>query len=171
MDVFILNSSSMSRTPPLELLIATGNAGKAAEFRAVLGDLRINFHTLTDFPAIQFAEETGLTYEENAVIKARSYAQQTGLWSLADDSGLEVDALGGAPGVFAARYAGEGASDRDRFAFLLVQLKLAPATNGTARFACVTVLADSNRSVATVQRGTSKGEIIDSPRGVYGSRY
>src|SRR3984893_3397396 len=112
----------MTRTRALDLLIAAGNAGKAAEIRAVLVDSRITFRTLGDFPEIGAVEESGSTYEENAVLKARAYAQQTGLWALADDSGFEVSALGGAPGVFSARYAGEGASDSDRIAFLLRQV-------------------------------------------------
>src|ERR1700730_6616819 len=112
----------MPRNTPLDLLMATGNAGKVEEIRAVLGDLPINFRTLTDFPEIGAVEESGSTYEENAVLKARAYAQRTGLWALADDSGFEVSALGGAPGVFSARYAGEGASDSDRIAFLLRQV-------------------------------------------------
>src|SRR6267142_2153992 len=109
----------MNRTTPIDLLIATGNAGKAKEICELLGNLPINFRTLIDFPNVRPVVESGHTYEENAVLKARSYAQQTGLLALADDSGLEVKALGGAPGVISARYAGQGASDSDRVAFLL----------------------------------------------------
>src|SRR5258705_11501208 len=97
-----------------ELLIATANPGKVAEIRVLLDALPIAIRTLSDFSASTSVEESGDTYEANALIKAKAYAKQTGLWALADDSGFEVMALGGQPGVFSARYAGEGASDTDR---------------------------------------------------------
>ncbi len=93
----------MSRTILTDLLIATGNTGKAAEIRVLLGNLPISLRTLIDFPNVRPVVESGNTYEENAVLKARSYARQTALFALADDSGLEVEALGGAPGVISAR--------------------------------------------------------------------
>ena len=161
----------MPRNTPLDLLMATGNAGKVEEIRAVLGDLPINFRTLTDFPEIGAVEESGSTYEENAVLKARAYAQQTGLWALADDSGFEVSALGGAPGVFSARYAGEGASDSDRIAFLLRQVDRVSSINRFARFVCIAALADSTSSLVNVGQGVCEGLIIDSPRGENGFGY
>ncbi|HXM34348.1 MAG TPA: RdgB/HAM1 family non-canonical purine NTP pyrophosphatase [Pyrinomonadaceae bacterium] len=161
----------MLRTTPLDLLIATGNAGKVAEIRAVLGDLPINFRTLTDFPEIGPVEESGSTYEENAVLKARAYAQQTGLWALADDSGFEVKALAAAPGVFSARYAGEGASDSDRIAFLLRQLDRVSSMDRDARFVCVAALADSTSSLVNVEYGVCEGLVIDNPRGEDGFGY
>ena len=161
----------MTRTPPLELLIATGNAGKAAEIRAMLGDLPINFRTLTEFPEIEPVEESGATYEDNALLKARAYAQHTGLWSLADDSGFEVMALGGAPGVISARYAGAGVSDGDRIAFLLRQLDRAKSNNRSARFVCVAALADSRYSIANVEQGICEGIVIAKPRGGSGFGY
>ena len=151
--------------------MATGNAGKVEEIRAVLGDLPINFRTLTDFPEIGAVEESGSTYEENAVLKARAYAQRTGLWALADDSGFEVSALGGAPGVFSARYAGEGASDSDRIAFLLRQVDRVSSINRFARFVCIAALADSTSSLVNVGQGVCEGLIIDSPRGENGFGY
>ena len=161
----------MTRPVPFELLIATGNAGKTVEIRALLGDLPIRFRTLTDFPEIEPVEESGATYEENAVLKARAYAQQTGLWALADDSGFEVSALGGAPGVISARYAGAGASDGDRIAFLLRQFDLANSSDRRARFVCVAALADSKYSIANVEHGICEGLIIGSPRGENGFGY
>jgi XTP/dITP diphosphohydrolase len=115
--------------------------------------------------------ESGHTYEENAVLKARSYAQQTGLLALADDSGFEVEALGGAPGVISARYAGQGASDSDRVAFLLRELASAPSSNRSARFVCVTALADSTAAIVNVEYGACEGQIIDQPRGANGFGY
>ena len=161
----------MTRPIPFELLIATGNAGKTAEIRALLGDLPITFRTLTDFPEIEPVEESGATYEENAVLKARAYAQQTGLWALADDSGFEVAALDGAPGVISARYAGAGASDSERIAFLLRQLDLANSSDRGARFVCVTALSDLSNSIANVEHGICEGLIISKPRGENGFGY
>lgn len=158
-------------TTPLDLLIATGNAGKATEIRTMLGNLPVNFYTLTEFPDVQSVEESGSTYEENAVLKARGYARQTGLWALADDSGLEVEALDGAPGVFSARYAGEAASDSDRIVFLLQQLERARTNNRSARFVCVAALADPTSTLANVEYGVCEGRIIDAPRGEHGFGY
>jgi len=161
----------MNRTTPIDLLIATGNAGKAKEICELLGNLPINLRTLIDFPNVRPVVESGHTYEENAVLKARSYAQQTGLLALADDSGLEVEALGGAPGVISARYAGQGASDNDRVAFLLRQLANAPSANRSARFVCVAALADSTSAIVDVEYGICEGKVIDQPRGANGFGY
>ena len=161
----------MTRSTPLELLIATGNAGKVTEIRPVFAGLPINFRTLIDFPEIQDVEETGSTYEENAVLKARAYARQTGLWALADDSGFEVAALGGAPGVISARYAGAGASDSDRIAFILRQFDRANSDTRSARFVCVAAVADPSSSIANVEQGICEGLIIDHPRGGNGFGY
>lgn len=137
----------------------------------MLRDLPISFQSLGDFPEIQPVEETGSTYEENAVLKARDYARQTGLWALADDSGFEVEALSGAPGVFSARYAGEGASDSDRIAFLLRQFDHLASVNRNARFVCVAALADSTSALVNVAYGVCQGQIINSPRGENGFGY
>ena len=161
----------MTRTIALNLLIATGNAGKLAEIRAVLGALPINFRTLTDFPEIAPVEESGRTYEENAILKARAYAQQTGLWALADDSGFEVAGLDGAPGIISARYAGAGISDSDRIAFLLQRLERVNRNQRSARFVCVAALADPTGSIAGVTHGICEGLIIDQPRGGGGFGY
>ena len=161
----------MNRTILTDLLIATGNTGKAAEIRVLLGNLPIGLRTLIDFPNVRPVVESGNTYEENAVLKARSYARQTALFALADDSGLEVEALGGAPGVISARYAGQGASDNDHVAFLLRELANAPSANRSARFVCVIALADSTSAIVDVEYGVCEGQIIDEPRGANGFGY
>lgn len=161
----------MLNLPQLKLLLGTYNAGKAVEISGVLKDLGIDFLTLRDFSQVQTVEESGATYEENAVLKAQGYAQQSGLWTLADDSGLEVDALGGAPGVLSARHAGAGAADKDRVGLLLKQLADTSAGDRTARFICVIALADSSARIIKTAYGACEGSIIDSPRGVNGFGY
>ena len=161
----------MTATTVLDLLIASGNPGKAAEIRAILGDLPIIFRTLGDFPEVGPVEESGCTYEENAILKARYYSQQTGLWALADDSGFEVEALGGAPGVFSARYAGVGASDGDRIALLLRQFNNVTSENRKARFVCAVALADSSSTLANIEFGVCEGHILSEPRGGMGFGY
>src|SRR5829696_1643617 len=101
----------MIKAATQELLIATSNKGKILEFRALLASLPLRLKSLAEFSGLMDVKETGQTFADNAILKASDYARQTGLWTLADDSGLEVDALGGAPGVFSARYGGEGATD------------------------------------------------------------
>ncbi|HEX8921243.1 MAG TPA: non-canonical purine NTP pyrophosphatase, partial [Pyrinomonadaceae bacterium] len=105
-----------------ELLIATRNPGKVREVESLLGAYPLRLLNLAEFPVTREVEETGATFAENAALKARAYAEQTGCWTLADDSGLEVDALGGAPGVYSARYGGAGASDAARIERLLEAL-------------------------------------------------
>ena len=106
----------------LEILIGTGNHGKVTEIKRVLKDLPLKLHVVTDFPGLRQPDECGGTYAENAIIKAQSYAEQTGLWTLADDSGLEVASLNGLPGLRSARFGGEGLSDADRTSLLLSKL-------------------------------------------------
>jgi XTP/dITP diphosphohydrolase len=155
----------------MNLLLATNNIGKLAEIRAMLADLPINLRTLSDFPNLERVKEIGKSYEENAAIKARAYARQSGVWALADDSGLEVKALRGAPGVLSARYAGGAASDSDRIALLLSQIDREGGRDRTARFVCVTALTDSTDSLLKVASGTCTGKIIDTPRGNNGFGY
>src|SRR5256885_15172620 len=97
----------MIESRPTDLLVATRNEGKLAEFRPLLSSLALRLRSLVEFPEIGEVEETGQTFAENALLKARDYAEQSGLWTLSDDSGLEVDALRGAPGIYSARYGGE----------------------------------------------------------------
>ena len=155
----------------LKLLLGTYNQGKATEISNVLRDLDINFFTLKAFPQAQPVKEAGATYEENAILKAQGYARQSGLWTLADDSGLEVDALDGAPGVLSARYAGAGASDRDRIDLLLEQLSACAPDKRAARFMSVVALADSNARVVKVEYGVCEGTIVEPPRGTNGFGY
>ena len=154
-----------------QLLVATRNLGKFAEIQAVLGDLPLRLRTLTEFPRVESVEEVGATYEENAVLKAAYYARQTGLWTVADDSGLEVAALGGAPGVFSARYAGIGASDSQRLSFLLERLADIGDEERWARFVCVMGIANPSATVVKVSSGTCEGRLARAPRGTHGFGY
>ncbi len=153
-----------------KLLIATNNPGKAREYRALLADLPVEI----TFPAQEGlaleVEETGETFAANARLKAVAFAQASGLPALADDSGLEVDALGGAPGVRSARYAGPGATDADRTRKLLAALADVPPGRRTARFRCVVALAWPDGVVQTAE-GVCEGEIGFEPRGAHGFGY
>ena len=123
-----------------KLLVATHNPGKVREYQTLLADLPLEV-TYLDAEGITLeVEETGHTFAENAVLKATTYARASGLWTWADDSGLEVDALSGAPGVYSARYGGPGASDADRYRKLLDALTGVPWARRTARFRCVVAL-------------------------------
>lgn len=152
------------------LLIATKNAHKTAEFRAALGSAW-NVSDLCDHPHIPAPEETGKTFAENAKIKALSASRVFSGWVLADDSGLEVDALGGAPGVMSARYAGPAASDADNRKLLLEALKAFPiSSQRRARFQCVLALAESGRVQETFQ-GVCEGHIQQAESGSGGFGY
>src|SRR6185369_11499327 len=111
------------------LLLGTRNRGKVREIESILADSGWSFSSLQAFPDVSTPDETSATYAENAILKARFYAEATGMFALADDSGLEVAALAGAPGVFSARYAGDNASDADRRALLLSELAKIPNAN------------------------------------------
>jgi XTP/dITP diphosphohydrolase len=154
-----------------KLLIATNNVGKVREYEALLKDLP---GIQITFPAQEGlaldVQETGETFEENARLKALAHAQASGLPTLADDSGLEVDALAGAPGVRSARYAGPRASDQDRYLKLLTELVGVPAARRSARFRCVVALALPEGGVHTAE-GTCEGEIAFAPRGEFGFGY
>lgn len=116
-------------------------------------------------------EETGATFTENASLKAQAYAAQAGLWTLADDSGLEVDALGGAPGIYSARYAGAGATDAERIARLLEELRHVEQDARRARFVCAVATADPTGNVIHVSLGTCEGSISREPHGAGGFGY
>src|SRR5215213_11696478 len=158
----------MTKTSTHELLIATTNQGKIVELRSLLHSLPLCLRSLAEFPSTEEVEETGNTFSDNAVLKARAYARQTGLWTLADDSGLEVDALGGAPGVFSARYGGEGLTDADRVTRLLGELSRVDAKDRLARFVCVIAIADPLGQVMNLSAGTCEGRIVHAPRGTHG---
>ncbi|MHB1296008.1 MAG: XTP/dITP diphosphatase [Anaerolineae bacterium] len=154
----------------MKLLIATHNPGKKAEFARLFAGLDLELLTLDDLGVRTSIEETGRTFAENALLKARGYADATGLLTLADDSGLEVDALGGAPGVLSARYAGEHASDAERNRLLLRNLEGVPEERRGARFRCVIALAWPDGRTATAE-GTVEGRVADAPRGAHGFGY
>src|SRR5687768_6968757 len=122
--------------PGKSLLLGTRNPGKIYEIKLILGDLPLEFSSLNDFPHVAVAVEDADTYAGNAIKKARFYARETGVPTLADDSGLEVEALGGAPGVISHRYAGDNANDADRRRFLLSKLTETGSDNRRAPFVC-----------------------------------
>lgn len=161
----------MINVPGQELLIATSNKGKIVELQSLLASLPLQLRTLVEFSRIMEVEESGQTFTDNAVLKARGYAVQTGLWTLADDSGLEVDALGGAPGVFSARYAGEGATDAERVRRLLGELSEYKGQERLARFICVIAIADPQGHIANISTGKCEGQIALAPRGRGGFGY
>jgi XTP/dITP diphosphohydrolase len=153
-----------------KLLVATHNPGKVREYQTLLAGLPLEV-TYLDAEGITLeVEETGNTCAENAVLKATTYAHASGLWTWADDSGLEVDALGGAPGVYSSRYAGSGASDADRYRKLLDALAGVPWQQRTARFRCVVALATPAGDVQTVD-GACEGIIAFGPAGSNGFGY
>jgi XTP/dITP diphosphohydrolase len=153
-----------------KLLLATSNPGKVDEYRALLAGMNVTLVTPSDQGLVDQPEETGDTFEENALLKARYYALATGLMSLADDSGLEVDALGGEPGVHSARYAGEGATDADRVLLLLSKLEGVPSEKRAARFQCVVALAWPEGTTETFH-GSCEGRIAAEPKGSNGFGY
>ena len=155
----------------LSLLVGTRNPGKIIEIKSILADSGWSFTSLQAHPDVDTPAETGATYADNAILKAQYYALATGMCALADDSGLEVEALAGAPGVFSARYAGKNASDADRRALLLAELAKTPGTNRRARFTAVVAVSDGRGTVLNVSEGICEGTIIDSPRGHGGFGY
>ncbi len=159
----------MSNLP--SLLLGTRNAGKVREIEFIIGDVPWQIRSLREFENVGVGAETADTYAENAIAKAQFYARATGLCALADDSGLEVEALGGAPGVFSARYAGDGASDADRRVLLLSQLADVPQEHRAARFVCVVAIAIPNGNVLNLSEGTCNGRITFEPRGEGGFGY
>ena len=154
----------------VKLLVATHNPGKAREYAQLLTDLPLAVTWLDDVGITEAVEETGATFTENALLKARHYAGLTGLLTWADDSGLEVDALGGHPGVYSARYGGPGLSDRQRYAVLLDALAGVPEVQRTARFRCVVALATPDGRTWTTE-GAVEGRILTAPRGANGFGY
>jgi XTP/dITP diphosphohydrolase len=154
-----------------EIVVATKNFGKVKELRTLLADLPLQLRSLNEFPNIFEAKETGASFAENAVIKARAYALQTKLWSLADDSGLEVAALGGAPGVFSARYAGENATDEEKITKLLYELNETQDGKRLARFVCAMAISDEKGEMKFLTEGVCDGKIALSPSGANGFGY
>ncbi|MFQ5812537.1 MAG: XTP/dITP diphosphatase [Anaerolineae bacterium] len=154
----------------VKLLIATHNPGKVREYEKLLAGLPLEL----TYPAQEGLDievaETGASFAENARLKATAYARASGLLTLADDSGLEVDARGGEPGIRSARYAGRGASDEDRYRLLLEKLRGVPWEERTARFRCVIAVATPGGQVHTAE-GTCEGIITFEPKGKHGFGY
>jgi len=153
-----------------KLLIATLNPGKVAEYRSLLDGIPCDLVSLADAGIRGDVEETGETYDENAQLKAAVCAERSGLVTLADDSGLEVEALGGEPGVYSARYAGEDATDAERVEYLLSKMEGVPEAERGARFVCVIAIATPDGGV-TFCRGECRGTIVREPRGELGFGY
>ncbi len=154
---------------PIPLLVSTRNAHKVREIRTILGD-SFEVSDLSVLPVMPEVEETGATFEDNATLKAVAASQLFDGWVIADDSGLEVDALGGAPGVFSARYAGEAALDAENNALLLRNLQGARGNARRARFRCVIVLARAGCKLAAFS-GAVEGIIATRPSGTEGFGY
>jgi XTP/dITP diphosphohydrolase len=158
----------------MDLLVATTNPGKVREFREMLGHAGVWFSDLSVHPGTPAIEETGHTFRANACLKARHYARLFNNYTVADDSGLEVDALDGRPGVHSARWAelnDAGKGDADNNALLLKQLENVPDERRTARFVCVLALSDPRGNILLTARDTVEGRVIRAPRGSNGFGY
>ncbi|MYD36648.1 MAG: RdgB/HAM1 family non-canonical purine NTP pyrophosphatase [Dehalococcoidia bacterium] len=156
----------------MRLLVGTGNPGKVREFRELLDGLPVELVTPADIGLDMEVEETGDTLEENALIKAQAYANAGGILTLADDSGLFVDALDGAPGVISARYgAPDARTDEDRVQLLLRNLVDVPDEHRGAAFRCVIVIAEPNEDTVRIAKGELRGIIRQAPRGTNGFGY
>lgn len=154
-----------------ELVLASGNPGKLAEFQHMLGELGWKVLPQSEFKVSEVAE-TGLSFVENAIIKARHACAATGLPAIADDSGLEVDALGGAPGIYSARFSGEGATDARNNAKLIEALAEVPEGQRSARYQCVLVYMRHHRDpTPLIAQGLWEGSILHSPKGDGGFGY
>jgi len=154
-----------------KLLVATHNQGKVKEFAQMLADLDVTWLSLADVGVTEDVAETGDTLCDNAILKAQAYAQETGLLTLADDSGLEVDALGGQPGVYTARYGGEELSHAERYLLLLANMRQVAPADRTARFHAVIVLAQPDGTIVGEAEGVCEGLIATEPRGEGGFGY
>ncbi len=153
------------------IVLATSNAGKVREFRQLLETPDTGILSQAEF-ALPAIEETGLTFVENALLKARNAALHTGLPALADDSGLEVDALNGAPGIYSSRYAGPAATDTENIDKLLRALQSTPEEQRTARFHCLVVfIRHAGDPCPVICRGIWEGMILHEPRGDHGFGY
>lgn len=153
------------------LVLATGNQGKVREFSALLANLGYEVIPQTELNVVE-AEETGLSFVENAILKARNAAKQTGLPALADDSGLAVNALNGQPGIYSARYAGVGSSDADNNAKLLDTLKNVPNAERSAYFrCCIVMVRDADDPVPLIAEASWQGQILTALQGEQGFGY
>ena len=154
-----------------KFVLASNNKGKLREFNDMFSRMSINVLPRSEFN-IEEVEETGLSFVENAILKARNAALHSGLPAIADDSGIEVDALQGAPGIYSARFAGVGASDADNLKKLLDELKGVPTEKRTARFQCLLVyMRHANDPTPVICQGTWEGVILEAPQGENGFGY
>lgn len=153
-----------------EVIIATKNKGKAREFERMFRALGYDVKTLLDYPSINEIDETGKTFEENAILKAETVARALGKVVIADDSGLMIDALDGAPGIYSARYAGPDKNDEDNIEKVLSELSEVPVEERSARFYCALAVALPNGETETVN-GTCEGIILPERRGTNGFGY
>lgn len=154
-----------------KLLIGTQNPGKLAEIKTILHDIPFQLVSIREFQPLSTPTEDAHSYSGNAIIKAREYAGQTGILTLGDDSGLEVEALQWGPGVLSARYAGEDASDADRRALLLSNIEKTGFKTRKARFVCVVAIADPEGQVVSINEGVCIGQVSNEPRGQGGFGY
>lgn len=154
-----------------KIVLASNNPGKVREFNQLFSGHEIEVVPQAEF-GVEEAEETGLTFVENAILKARNAAQHTGLAAIADDSGIEVDALNGAPGIYSARYAGKGASDQQNLEKLLLELANTPEEKRSARFQCLIVyMRHAEDPTPLICQGTWEGRILNQPQGENGFGY
>ena len=154
-----------------EIVFASSNPGKVREINQLLATLDLHVQPQSEFGVVD-AEETGLTFVENAILKARNAAQHTGLPAIADDSGIEVDALNGAPGIYSARFAGEGASDQANLEKLLTEIEGVPEAQRSARFQCLMVfMRYTNDPTPLICQGTWEGRILLAAQGDNGFGY
>jgi len=154
----------------VDLLLASQNPGKLQEMRELLADLPVRVMSPADLGIREAPEETGVSFLENAALKARHYARRSGRIAVADDSGISVDALGGAPGLYSSRFGGEHASDDDRNRLLLERLRDVPAERRGARYTSAVVVARGDELVFQVEE-TAEGRIAEAPRGSNGFGY
>jgi XTP/dITP diphosphohydrolase len=154
-----------------DIVLASSNPGKVREINQLLAALDLQVRPQSEFNVVD-AEETGLTFVENAILKARNAARHTGLPAIADDSGIEVDALKGAPGIYSARFAGSGASDQDNLDRLLTELEGVPEEQRSARFQCLMVfMRHASDPTPLICQGTWEGRILTTARGDNGFGY
>ena len=153
-----------------KLLIATTNQGKVREYKSLLKDVSFDLVSLTDERITTIVEETGATFKENAGLKSKIFAAESRLLTLADDSGIEVDALGGEPGVMSARYTGDNVTDAERVDYLLLQMKDVPEGKRTARFRCVIAIAEPGGETEYFT-GECEGIVPFRPAGKLGFGY
>ena len=154
----------------LEIIIATSNSGKVKELRELLDNIPVSLVGLNKF-IVEDVEETGATFQENADLKATLYAKQTSGWTIADDSGLEVFALNGAPGVWSARYSGIGSSDQENYEKLLTELAQTGDKQRLARFVCTVSISNPRGEIQFRSQGFCNGSISHGPKGSNGFGY